>query len=217
MEDTYTIVLFSSLIDELSESRITDIPWYDKPSIQSGHNDGNRIASSACKAFKAFSKEEKKQLRFVCLDALEADGSISESTMIDVLQYLLDNIERFKKYESHCIDIICLPDIRMDAPDPTKLIYLIWKLRQKAIILSACPKKGINLQCCEVLAVGADIQISQGQKQLNFGADVIIKPPEENDWLPPKKSNMNAMGSVAGILAAVIEILQIKNLSYESK
>ena len=165
------------------------IPWTLK---QTGlDQDGTRICNTMVSVYEKL-KPENKKLRIICVDVLEPDGLMSEITATEVLQYFLKNILNFESQPGTCIDVICMPSIKIDSPHPGRMVELIWELRQKVVIISGIKvgevhlkspgtDSGVNIVGTEALTVGADIELSPGTRPDLLGTDVKVRPDDNSN------------------------------------
>ena len=197
------------------------MPW----TINTGKDlDGTRICNALDSVYQKF-KPENHKLRVLCCDALDPDGYMSEVTATEVLQYFLKTIKAFEEEPGTCIDLMCMPSIKMDSPHPGKLVELLWELRKNVVMISGVkidavlgksPVSSTEVNILhigtEVITVGADLEISPETRPALLAADVKVRPDDNSKWLPAEKSHLDALGTVAAICVLMMENINIKEL-----
>ena len=164
ISDTFTVVIFSSPIDDWCEAQgaeVVNILW---PSVTRFHNaNGTRLASAIFNTLR-LQLQIQKNLRIVCIDALDSNGELSGERAKNVLDYLAKSMENTKSNESamkkSVIDVIILPNFNPNVAGPDEIMNLLWYLKKHAVLISNSSLHS-SLPSIETIAVSGATKFHQ--------------------------------------------------------
>ena len=198
MENSYTVVMFSSPIQNCIPAVQDCIHNISLPKIEGFTNENGAILASTI--FNTYSEKLRieKKLRIVCIDALNSNGELTENNAKIVLTYLVKQVEN--TLNNPTIDVIILPKFKSSEKDSLEIMEALWYLRQHTVLISASCLRA-SLPCSEVITV------SGATKQHKTPASIVdlVVSGDKSHWLDINLANILSPAVVAVLAIGILD------------
>ena len=177
MEEAYTVVIFSSPIEQWLIKQgpiVKHIKWL-LAGLSSSKSYGTHIAKTIFNTFINQLKDEQF-LRIVSIEALDENGEIPAETSRQVLTYLARNVFEAKSSDKRVIDVILLPKFNPVFLDTIEILPLLLYLRRHSVLISnSC--LDASLPSTETIAVSGATEIHSTPASVT---DFVVTQGESN-------------------------------------